>query len=457
MIFRVFVSILNPVFKIIPFVNDNFRFELYRNNMRLFNLTIILFLLPFLLCCTNEEVVPAVEGLFINEIYAAGDDWIELYNSLDEVKDISGYAIYDDATRKYKLPSGTTIPARGFLILNCNDLGVGLDTNFKLSSTGETVYLDNVTALLIDKVEFPPLDNGQVYARFPDGAAKIVISGNATKGVTNGDSQAPDVNKVNQIPIVPSLDQTVDIEVILVSNNDIASVKLYHRFNGESFSSLSMVLSGTAYIATIPAKSTTGLMEYYIEVKGTNDKTSYSPANAPSKAHQYLLNNDILPSLVINEFMAFNTSCCPDKSSGATEYDDWVEIYNAGSVDVNIGGMYLSDDKTNPFKHKIITDNAALTTIAPGGYLIIWADNTQSQGPLHVEFALANTGEDIGLFYKDGRTIDSYTFGLQNENTSTAEQQMALPPGRHSIHQRRDLLINRRFLLLKRIVTGSFL
>jgi len=394
---------------------------LYKANGNLRSGSIILMvILSLVVSCKSDEQEPVMmpEELYINEVYSAGDDWIELYNALDVSKDIGGFSIYDDASKKYKLPAGTSIPARGFLILNCNDLGVGLDTNFKLSSTGETVYLENGVGTLVEKVEFPALDNGQSYARIPDGSPALLISGNATKGMSNGMSVAPAVAKVNQTPLVPAIDQAVAIEAQLVSNNDIASVKVYYRLNNASYTSITMTLAGTLYNASIPPANTTGLMEYYVEVKGTNEKVSYSPAEAPSKVHSYLLNTDPLPQLVINEFMAYNTSCCADTDGGTPEFDDWFEIYNKGSVAVNVAGMYVSDDKTKPFKHKIPSDNASLTTIPPGGYLILWADNMQSQGPLHVGFALANAGEDVALFYIDGRVIDAYTFGPQNENIS---------------------------------------
>lgn len=369
--------------------------------------------------CKKDEVEPVVtDGLYINEVYSAGDDWIELYNDLESTKSVGGFAIYDDATRKYLLPSGTFIPAKGFLILNCNDEGIGLNTNFRLTSSGETVYLENAEGTLIDKVEFPALDNGQSYARFPDGSFSLAVTGNTTKGTSNGDSQAPAVARVIRTPLVPSKDEIVTIEAELVSNSNIASVKLFYRLNSASYTSIAMTLTGSLYQASIPAATTTGKMEYYVEVKGINSKLSYSPSEAPAKAHSYLLNTDPLPQLVINEFLAFNTTCCPDNDSGTVEFDDWFEIYNKGVTSVNIAGMYLSDDKTNPFKHKIPSDNAALTTIPAGGYLILWADNSQGQGPLHVEFALSNTGEDVGIFYIDGRVIDTYTFGAQSENIS---------------------------------------
>lgn len=367
----------------------------------------------------EEDITPVVEeGLFINELYASGEDWVELYNNLETSKDISGYFIYDNAATKYKLPTGTTIPAKGFIVLVCNDLGTGLNTNFKLSSDGETVYLENVGGTLIDRVEFPKLDNGQSYGRYPDGSSNLFISGNTTKGTSNGNSQAPAIESVTRQPIVPALNQAVTVSVKLYANEGINTVKLFHRFNGGSYTAINMTLSGAIYTGSIPASAAVGKVEYYVEVAGTNGKTSLKPASAPDNVYDYLLNTDVLPQLVINEFMADNASCCPDNSSGTNEFDDWIEIYNKGNVAVNIGGMYLSDSKSDPFKSKIPTDNPSLTTIAPGGYLILWADNSTEQGPLHLNFGLSNAGEDVGLFYLDGRTIDAYTFGAQTQNNS---------------------------------------
>lgn len=374
-----------------------------------------------LLSCKSpeEELTPVVvEGLFINEIYASGEDWIELYNSLETSKDISGYFIYDNLATKYKIPTGTSIPAKGFLVLLCNDLGTGLNTNFKLSSSGETVFLENALGSLIDRVEFPELNAGQSYGRYPDGSTYLAISGTTTQGAANGTSQAPAIATVTRLPMVPALNQPVTVTATMITNSGIASVKLFHRFNGGAYTSLDMTLSGTTYSAIIPGVATTGLVEYYVEAKGINGKTTYEPATAPAKAKDYLLNTDALPALVINEFMAFNSACCPDDDSGVNEFDDWIEIYNKGSVAVNIGGMYLSDNKANPFNHKLPTDNPSATTIQPGGYLILWADSQSGQGPLHLSFGLSNAGEDVGLYYLDGRTIDVYTFGAQSENTS---------------------------------------
>ncbi|MCD6394424.1 MAG: lamin tail domain-containing protein, partial [Planctomycetes bacterium] len=116
-------------------------------------------------------------------------------------------------------------------------------------------------------------------------------------------------------------------------------------------------------------------------------------------------------NLKINELMASNTSTRPDDHG---EYDDWIEIYNPEDVPVDIGGMYLTDDLSEPTKWRIPDDSPGETTISPQGYLLIWADGEPEQGPLHVDFKLENTGEEIGLFTGGGSIlIDSVTYGWQ--------------------------------------------
>lgn len=49
--------------------------------------------------------------------------------------------------------------------------------------------------------------------------------------------------------------------------------------------------------------------------------------------------------LFINEFMPDNEITIADANG---EYDDWIEIYNAGSTPINLGGMYLTDCPDDP-------------------------------------------------------------------------------------------------------------
>ncbi len=109
-------------------------------------------------------------------------------------------------------------------------------------------------------------------------------------------------------------------------------------------------------------------------------------------------------TLVINELMASNSNCIQDPQD---QYDDWIEIYNYGPNDIDVGDMHITDDLSNPAKWRIPS-----TTIVPAdGFLLIWADNDTSDAGLHANFKLDADGEEIGLVDSDGITlIDSIVF-----------------------------------------------
>ncbi len=116
------------------------------------------------------------------------------------------------------------------------------------------------------------------------------------------------------------------------------------------------------------------------------------------------------PKIFINEFMAVNTKTIKDE---ANQYDDWIELYNAADTSVNLSSYYLSDkfSITNKWKFPAIT-------ILPKEFLLIWCDDDTLQGPLHVNFKLSSSGEQLALFMPDGKILDSLSFGIQYADTS---------------------------------------
>jgi len=121
-------------------------------------------------------------------------------------------------------------------------------------------------------------------------------------------------------------------------------------------------------------------------------------------------------SIFINEFMASNEVTIADENG---EFDDWVEIYNAGTTPYNLGGKFVTDDLSEPNQWQIPTDNPSLTTIPAGGYLIIWFDGDEDQGALHVSPKLGGGGEQIGIYDADGITpLDTLTYGEQSKDVS---------------------------------------
>ncbi|MCF7972977.1 MAG: CotH kinase family protein [Phycisphaerae bacterium] len=116
--------------------------------------------------------------------------------------------------------------------------------------------------------------------------------------------------------------------------------------------------------------------------------------------------------LVINEFLASNSSRETDPQG---QHEDWIELYNHGPHAIDMGGMYVTDNVSDPTQWQIPPG----TMIGPGDYLMLWADNDVTDAGLHTSFKLAANGEEIGLFDRDGITlIDSVIFSSQTPDLS---------------------------------------
>ena len=129
----------------------------------------------------------------------------------------------------------------------------------------------------------------------------------------------------------------------------------------------------------------------------------------------------ILPSgasaqLYLNEFIASNDFTIADEHGN---YADWLEIYNADTLPIDVAGMYVTDDFSNLTKWEILSGNSGSTMIPATGHLMIWLDDDTVLGQLHANFKLKKVGEQIALVASDQTTIiDSLTFGVQTTDIS---------------------------------------
>ena len=109
-------------------------------------------------------------------------------------------------------------------------------------------------------------------------------------------------------------------------------------------------------------------------------------------------------TVVINEIMASNSSTISDEDG---DYEDWVELYNAGPDTVDLGWYGLSDDYERPFRWVIPQG----VTIPPGGFLLIWAsgkDRSNPESELHTNFSILSGGEEILLTSFNGTRNDQH-------------------------------------------------
>lgn len=197
----------------------------------------------------------AVSGdLVINEFMASNDltaedsqgefdDWIEIYNNTDNDIALSGFYLSDDSDdlTQWAFPD-TIISANGYLIVWAdNDSGqVGLHANFKLSGSGETIYLVNSDTLIVDEVNFSEQTTDISTGRYPNGTGAFTqmdptFSAENQSGVTSVASDdvasVPDGFTLNQNypnPFNPST--TISFEL---ASPSMTSLKIYNLMGQE--------------------------------------------------------------------------------------------------------------------------------------------------------------------------------------------------------------------------------
>jgi hypothetical protein len=118
------------------------------------------------------------------------------------------------------------------------------------------------------------------------------------------------------------------------------------------------------------------------ELGGSPGRVDPSPAN--------------IPTVYVNEVL---THTDPPEV-------DTIELYNPNAFEVNIGGWFLSDDRSDPVKFRI-PDN---TRIAAGGFVIFVEPEFDSGSD---PFALSSMGDTIYLSSGDGSNLTGYSHGFE--------------------------------------------
>lgn len=157
-------------------------------------------------------------GLYINEFMASNatticdsfgsySDWIELYNSTDTDMDISGFGISDNLSQpmKYRFPDGTTIAAKGYLVVFCSgNEGMQngeLHAPFGLRSYGEDVVIANKAGRIIDSYSFKNQETDVSVARIPDGAGEFQSNSQPSPGYPNTGAGYSAFDAANRLPL----------------------------------------------------------------------------------------------------------------------------------------------------------------------------------------------------------------------------------------------------------------
>lgn len=234
----------------------------------------------------------------------------------------------------------------------------------------------------------------------------------------------PEINKPTSTiasvskPEEPMANRPVQITAEI--RGDVDAVILYYATGRlATFQTVQMSKDDAVYAGEIPAFPAGKKIRYYVEARSaeSDSATTFFPAKTEFAPLTYRVTAPIANSspVVINELMASNTKGLADPQG---DNDDWIELHNVSDYAVNLSGMYLSDNQNNPRKWQFPDD----TQIAPGGYLIVWADEDGNAEPgLHANFKLSKNGEMVMLIDIDQRgnqILDVIQFRGQQEDVA---------------------------------------
>jgi hypothetical protein len=96
-----------------------------------------------------------------------------------------------------------------------------------------------------------------------------------------------------------------------------------------------------------------------------------------------------------NEVVSNNEGVFVDERG---ETDDYIEIYNAGSDTIELGGYVIADESAEYVFPEI--------GLAAGAVLVLWADDSPEQGRFHLPFKLSSEGERLSLLRPDRVEIE---------------------------------------------------
>jgi hypothetical protein len=401
---------------------------------------------------------PAPGAVLLNEVMARNTgaltnggtfpDWIELVNNGSSAANLAGWSLSNDGNaRKFVFPSGTSIPAGGYLVVFCDTqtLAPGLHTGFSLNASGDSVFLFDSHTNRADAVSF-----GMQVANLSIGRVGGYWQLNApTPNAANRSATAGAVTNlvINEWLASSAAGQSDWLELYNASSQPVPLYGLYLGTSNELFQITALsFLPPWGYLQLIADKlpgpnhldfklpAAGGEIVLYNAFGNEIDGITYGPqldgisqgrlpdgsaniVSFPGSASPGTTNFVVSSSgLRLNELMARNDSAVVNPWG---RHSGWIELYNPTAAAADLSGMSLSVNQFQPGQWVF----PAGTTLAAGAYLIVWCDG--SSDPKTNSPAKFNTGQTLDgnsggayLFNSSGQVLDYVEYGFQISNQS---------------------------------------
>ena len=418
-----------------------------------------------------SEIMPSNKASVTDE-NGGYPDWIEIWNSSDHEINLKGLGLSDDGTSvKFLFPAVTLIPD-GRVVVFCDnsnqtDVNQPFHAKFKLSSLGETVYLYDPNAYLIDSCKYPIMASDQSWALTDEGFQSVewISPGFANtqeghtayrESITVADGSVvinevmadpltglrdDDDELVDWIELYNTTDHAIQLNKFALSDNekrplkwrfpddavipakgyylvlcsgkdrqDLSHSGLYHTNFRISAESETIILSDSmghvvdrVMIDNLPQDCSWGRNEYN-QLTVFRNPTPTLPNNQAG-INQMDVNLRALnrTGVWISEVLASNDAVETYTDAGNTDY---IELYNSGSSTVDLSDWGLSDNLGRGRKWQFPQG----TLIGPGEYKVILCDGNiakNSVSQLHTSYKISRLkGETITLTDPTGRVLD---------------------------------------------------
>ena len=419
--------------------------------------------------------VMSSNSLTILDGFGLSSDWIEFYNSGDEVVNLNGAGLSTniDDPMMWVFPDFEIGPNEYKIVyasgLNMVDNSGNLHLNFKLNAKlGETLYFTSALGTLMSKIEIPPLDGDISYGVNEEG--EWLYFNHPTPNGKNGvdGQQSPDFKVIIDSPLKITEYMTDNRSVLYDEDGDYVDWVEFYNVSDSPFSLANlyftddktdlrkwafpdMVIEPRSYLVVYASGKdkvtenvhtnfrlsgyetlvvSTQFSEILVEltldpllpdisrgVKG-GEWLYFSEPTPGEENTTHGFPEELKPSsegwdVVINEVMASNESFLADANGN---YFDWVELRNNTDQDINLNGYSLS--KGSQQGTKFVFPDYVLPA---QGFAVFFADaEVDSDGTgIYVPFSISASGETLVLCDVDCVEPQVFETGFLEKNASS--------------------------------------
>jgi hypothetical protein len=339
----------------------------------------------------------------------AGLEWIELHNPMAVDTDLSGWRL--DGAVAYAFPEGTIVPGRGFVVVAADPAAFAASTGVQgslgpwtgqLPDGGGRIDLLNNAGRLMDSLAYDDSEpwpvaadgSGATLAKVdPNGSSEVAEGWTAGRpiGGTPGQANLPD-------PLVPQDGPGIVLNelgggaspfFIEVANAgavpvDVGGVALASSAGGEHVLPPQSLAPGAVLLVPgaalgfgaaagdkvfLYAAGHADVLDAVVvtaaprgrAVPGTGPWL-YPDTATPGAANVVAVHDEV----VVNEVMYHHGPKTLPDGTAQSSSEEWIELFNRGSVEVDVGGWQLVDE--------VELELPAGTIIPAGGYLVLARD-----------------------------------------------------------------------------------